>query len=143
VLPWGGGVLDAALATALELDEDEAARIKELVALDPGVQVPIELPHDVITAARTAMHAELQSFSRDLVASLRFYQEQPGSLGIGEIVLTGGSSHLAGLDTELQRLIGVRVRVADPLERVKPARKARNHVATGSHAAAIGLGIED
>jgi type IV pilus assembly protein PilM len=142
VLSWGGAVLDAAIAEALDLPEEEAARIKELVALDPSVQVPVELPHEVMTAARTAMHAELQSFSRDLVASLRFYQEQPGSLGIGEIVLTGGCSQLPGLETELQRLIGVRVRIADPLERVKPGRKAKKHVATGSLAAAIGLGME-
>jgi type IV pilus assembly protein PilM len=143
VLPWGGAVLNSAIATALEIEEDEAEQIKHSVSLDPTVQSPVELPHDTLSAARTAMQAELQSFSRDLVASLRFYQEQPGSLGIGEIVLTGGCSHLPGLDTELQRLIGVRVRIGDPLERVKPARKGRKEIPTGSLAAAIGLGIED
>jgi type IV pilus assembly protein PilM len=143
VLPWGGAVLDAAIATTLELPEGAAEGIKHLVSLDPAAQPPVELPHDVLSAARAAMQAELQTFSRDLVASLRFYQEQPGSLGIGEIVLTGGCSQLTGLDTELQRLIGVRVRIGDPLERVKPGRKAREQVSTGSLAAAIGLGIED
>ena len=31
------------------------------------------------------MTRELQSFARELVSSLRFYQNQPGSLGIGEV----------------------------------------------------------
>jgi type IV pilus assembly protein PilM len=143
VLPWGGAALNAAIATALELDESEAEQIKHAVSLDSSAQLSAELSQDVFSAARTAMQAQLQAFSRDLVASLRYYQEQPGSLGIGEIVLTGGSSQLAGLDTELQRLIGVRVRVGDPLEHVKPERKGRKDVPTGSLAAAIGLGIED
>ena len=142
VLPWGGAVLNAAIAAALDLDENEAEQIKHAASLDSSAQSS-ELPHDLLSAARGAMQTELQAFSRDLVASLRYYQEQPGSLGIGEIVLTGGSSQLAGLDTELQRLIGVRVRVGDPLEHVKPDRKPRKELPTGSMAAAIGLGIEE
>ena len=57
------------------------------------------------------------------MSSLQFYQGQPGSLGIGEIILTGGTAHLPGLDAELGRLIGVRVRVGDPLGRVKLGKK--------------------
>ena len=34
---------------------------------------------------RDVLRSELQSFTRDLLASLRYYQEQPGSLGISEI----------------------------------------------------------
>ena len=66
-----------------------------------------------------------RSFARELVASLRFYQEQPSSLGIGEILITGGGAACAGLAEELERLIGVPVRVADPLARVKVPRKLR------------------
>jgi Tfp pilus assembly PilM family ATPase len=90
------------------------------------------------------MSAELQAFARELVASLRFYQEQPGSLGIGEILVTGGGAECRGLVEELERLIGVTVRVADPLARVKVPRKLRKALAgTGSLAVALGLGIED
>ncbi len=88
------------------------------------------------------MRAEVQAFARDLVASLRFYQEQPGSLGIGEIVLTGGGAQLGGLTEELGSLIGVRVRVGDPTVRLKLARRARKNMLPGSLTAAIGLGIE-
>ena len=39
-------------------------------------------------------------------------RSSPGSLGIGEILVTGGTRGLEGLAPELERLIGVRVRVA-------------------------------
>ena len=91
------------------------------------------------------MVVELQSFARELVASLRFYQEQPKSLGIVEILITGGASRCAGLAEELERLIGIPVRVADPLTRVKVQRAPEGDAAasTASMAIAVGLGIED
>ena len=58
-------------------------------------------------------------------------------------MITGGTAHLAGLAEELQRLIGVRVAVGDPLMRVKLGRKVRETEQLGSLAVAIGLGIED
>src|SRR5207253_947956 len=93
---------------------------------------------------REAVRRQVQTFARELVSSLQFYQNQPVSLAIGEIVLTGGTMHLEGLAEELERLIGVRVRVGDPLNRVtgsKRVAEAAYHV--GSLAVAIGLGIED
>ena len=44
---------------------------------------------------------ELHAFARELVSALQFYQNQPGSLGIGEVVLTGGTADLPGIDAEL------------------------------------------
>ena len=64
-------------------------------------------------------------FARELVSSLQFYQGQPGSLGIGEVVLTGGTAQLPGLDAELGRMLGVKVRVGDPLSRVTLGQEAR------------------
>ena len=57
----------------------------------------------------------LTPFARELVSSLQFYQTQPESLGIGEIVITGGTSQLEGLGGALHRMIGVAVQVGDPL----------------------------
>ena len=85
----------------------------------------------------------MQAFARELVSSLQFYQHQPGSLGIGEIVITGGTAALAGLAAELQSLIGVHVRVGDPLARMKVQKKLALDDDLGSFAIAIGLGIED
>ena len=65
------------------------------------------------------MRRELQVLARELVASLEFYQGQPGSLPISEILLAGGTSRIPGLAAELERLTRVRVRLADPLVRVE------------------------
>ena len=87
---------------------------------------------------------ELRSFARELVGSLRYYQEQPNSLGIAEILITGGASAAPGLAAELERLIGIPVHVAEPMARVRVPRKLRNqNDFTGSLAVAVGLGIED
>ena len=74
-----------------------------------------------------------------------FYQEQPGSLGIVEILITGGATACGGLPEELERLLGIPVRVADPLARVKVARSLHDEESgdVGSMAVAVGLGIED
>ena len=48
-----------------------------------------------------------------------------------------------GLAEELERLIGVRVRVGDPLARMKVSKKVGEPEQIGSLAVAIGLGIED
>jgi Tfp pilus assembly PilM family ATPase len=73
---------------------------------------------------------------------LQFYQGQPGSLGIAEVVLTGGTAQLPGLDAELGRLLGVRVRVGDPLARVSVGKKIDPDLEAASLAVAIGLGME-
>ena len=69
--------------------------------------------------AREAVRGELQALARELVASLEYYQAQPGSLPISEILLAGGTSRIPGLAAELERLTRVRVRLADPLVRVQ------------------------
>jgi type IV pilus assembly protein PilM len=142
VLDWGGGALDGAVAQALELTAPEAERIKRMLSLAGG-PAPEGLTDEQAEAAREAMRRQVQTFARELVSSLQFYQGQPGSLGIGEIVLTGGTAHLYGLVDELQRLIGVHVSLGDPLERVKPGKRLQTPEPVGSLAVAIGLGIED
>jgi type IV pilus assembly protein PilM len=142
VLDWGGHSLNVALARALDLAPSEVEQIKRELSLD-GVEVPEGLTAEQAQKAREALTRQVQSFARELVSSLQFYQNQPGSLGIGEIVLTGGTAHLQGLAEALEKLIGVRVRVGDPLVRVKIAKKLREPEQLGSLAVAIGLGIED
>jgi Tfp pilus assembly PilM family ATPase len=60
-------------------------------------------------------------------------------------VLTGGTAHLPGFSDELGRLIGVPVRIGDPLNRVVLAKKFHvpEEIGVGSLTVAIGLGIED
>ena len=143
VLSWGGLALDAALARVLDLTPSVAEPVRRQLSLEEeGESAGLEAGD--AAEARNAVAAELQVFAREIVASLRFYQEQPNSLGISEILITGGAAATGGLSAELERLIGIPVRVADPLARVKLPRKLRNvHDGAGSLAVAVGLGIED
>ena len=125
VLEWGGWSLNVAIARALDMSPTEAERIKRALSFGGPTAAPDGFSEDQLTAAHEAARRQLQTFARELVSSLQFYQNQPGSLGIGEIVLTGGTTHLPGLSTELERLIGVPVRVADPFARVKVSKKVR------------------
>jgi type IV pilus assembly protein PilM len=142
VLDWGGASLNVAIARELNIAPSEAEPIKRALSLTHG-DTPEGLSEDETNRARTAVQRQLESFARELVSSLQFYQNQPGSLGIAELVLTGGTVHLHGLAEQLQGLIGVNVRVGDPLARVTVGKKVKNAEQVGSLAIAIGLGIED
>jgi type IV pilus assembly protein PilM len=142
VIEWGGSTLNVAIARALDQAPSEVEVAKRLVSLDTeGVPEGVEAEQYVLVVE--AVRKQVQAFARELVSSLQFYQHQPGSLGIGEIVITGGTAALAGLAGELERLIGVRVRVGDPLARMKVPKKLGVTDDIGSLAIAIGLGIED
>jgi type IV pilus assembly protein PilM len=142
VLEWGGSSLNSGIARALDLAPSEAEPIKLALSLaEPSI--PAGLTSEQADKVREAVVHELQAFARELVSSLQFYQSQAGSLGIGEVVLTGGTAHLPGFAAELAKLIGVRVRVGDPLANVKVAKKVDRELPLGSMAAAIGLGIEN
>jgi type IV pilus assembly protein PilM len=142
VLEWGGSALNVAIARAVDAAPSEVEGAKRALALTDEM-VPQGLTPEQARKAREAMRRAIQTFARELVSSLQYYQNQPDSLGIGEIVLTGGTAHLAGLSGELERLIGVRVRVGDPLARMKVSKKVGEPEQVGSLAVAIGLGIED
>jgi type IV pilus assembly protein PilM len=142
VLEWGGAALNVAIARALDAAPSEVDGVKRALALTDEM-VPESLTPEQAKKAREAMRRAIQTFARELVSSLQYYQNQPGSLGIGEIALTGGTAHLHGLAGELERLIGVRVRVGDPLARMKVSKRIGETEQVGSLAVAIGLGIED
>jgi type IV pilus assembly protein PilM len=141
VLEWGGGTLDVAVARALDLAPSEAEPFKRELGLE-GDGTPEGLSDAQATVAREAIRREIQTFARELVSSLQFYQNQPGSLGIAEIVVTGGTAHLVGLAEQLQKLIGVRVRVGDPLAHVRTGKRLKGAEQIGSLTVAIGLGVE-
>ena len=142
VVEWGGSALNVALARAFDSTPSEVETMKRSLSLD-GTTTPEDLTPEQVTVALEAVRRQLQSFARELVSSLQFYQNQPGSLGIGEIVLTGGTAHLPGLAEELERLIGVHVRIGDPFARLKVSKRFAGTEQIGSLAVAIGLGIED
>ena len=140
VLDWGGNTLTIAVGRALELEIDQAERVKIELALE-GAAVPEGLAPEQAARGREALKLALQGFGRELVSSLQFYQGQPDSLGIREVVLAGGTAQLAGLAFELQRIVGVPVRVGDPLVGVAVGKKLKGGVPNPSHTVPIGLGM--
>lgn len=140
VLDWGGNSLSIAVGRALELDIDEAERVKIELALQ-GDSVPEGITPEQAVQGRDALRLALQGFGRELVSSLQFYQGQPDSLGIREVVLAGGTAQLPGLAPELQKLVGVPVRVGDPLGGVGVAKKIKGGEPNPSHTVPIGLGM--
>jgi len=139
VLEWGGSSLVAAIERELGVDASEAAELKHALSLEMAGTAGDERKS---ARARDAVRRELQTLARDLVNSLQFYQTQPGSLAISEILLAGGTSRLNGLPEELERLTQVRVRRADPLARVQVDDSVGSREDLASLAVAIGLGIE-
>jgi type IV pilus assembly protein PilM len=140
VLDWGGNSLTDAVARALELEPADAERVKVELGLQ-GDRVPEGIGPERAVRAREALKAGLQGFGRELVSSLQFYQGQPDSLGIRELVLAGGTAQLTGLAAELQQLVGVPVRVGDPLAGVSVGKKLKGAEPSPAFAVPIGLGM--
>ena len=141
VLEWGGGSLTVAVARALNMTPSQAEPVKRTLSFGEGLEHP-DLDQTQLEAARAAMQRELQVLARELLTSLQFYQSRPGSLAIGEVLLTGGGVELAGTAEELQERLGVPVRLVDPFERVRTTKKAKVTIEPGATTIAIGLGLE-
>jgi type IV pilus assembly protein PilM len=140
VLDWGGAQVTSAIQRALEVDADEAERIKHSLDVSGRKQ---DTGDEHTIKATEAARREVHGLARELASSLHFYQDQPDSLGFAEITITGGGAHLQGLAQELEELIGISVRVADPFARVGSGHGISSGGQDGSLAVAIGLGIED
>jgi len=140
VIEWGGMSLTIALSRALDIDIETAEILKANISLDGG-EVPEGFSVEQAAHAREALNTALQGFSRELVSSLQFYQSQPDSLGIREVVLAGGTARLGGLAQTLNRLVGVNVRVGDPLVGISVGKKVKGGMPDPSLAVPIGLGM--
>jgi type IV pilus assembly protein PilM len=141
VLDWGGARVTAAIERALDVGTEEAESIKR--TLDISAAATAEPADERTTKAREAARREVNGLARELASSLHFYQDQPDSLGFAEITVTGGGAHLQGLAEQLEELIGISVRVADPFARVGSGHGISSNGQDGALAVAIGLGIED
>jgi len=139
VLDWGGAKLEAAISRELGFTPAEAGNL--LFALDLRANGAHE-DDPRLARARAALTRELQTLARELIASLQFYQGEPGSLAISEVLVTGGTTNLPGLAEELERLTRVPFRIANPLARVEVTNGLAEREDLASMAVAIGLGVE-
>jgi type IV pilus assembly protein PilM len=141
VLDWGGARVTSAIERALEIAPDEAEQIKR--SIDVSNKAAQDTADERTTNAIEAARREVHGLARELASSLHFSPDQPDSLGFAEITITGGGAHLQGLAEQLEELIGISVRVADPFARVGSGHGISSGGQDGSMAVAIGLGIED
>ena len=130
----------AAAGSTLQSPASSASRPKRRAEIKLGLSLNDDDPANA--RARNAVKHELTTLARELVASLQFYQAQPDSLALSEILVTGGTTRMPGFVEELERLVRARVRPADPLGAVQADANvsARNDLA--SLAIAIGLGVD-
>jgi type IV pilus assembly protein PilM len=142
VLDWGGWSLNVAIARELDRAPSEVESIKRQLSFADTTDVE-GLTAEQVAKTRNGIQRALATFARELVSSLQFYQAQPGALGIGEVVLTGGTAHMDGLVDALGELVGVPIRLGDPFGRIAVGPKVETDGQPGSVAVAIGLGIED
>ena len=142
VLDLGGWTLNVAVARELDRAPSEVESIKRHLSFDHATDVEGLTPEQV-AKSRDGLQRALSAFARELISSLQFYQAQPGALGIGEVVLTGGTAHMDGFVDAVGEAVGVPVRIGDPLRRVKVGPHVAHDGQEGSLAIAIGLGIED
>ncbi len=142
MLDWGGWSLNVPIARALDMAPSEVEGIKRQLSFAEETTIEGLSPARA-ASAREGLQRALGVFARELVASLQFYQAQPGALGIGQIVLTGGTAHMSGFADAVEGMVGVPVRLGDPFERVKLSKDVALGDQSGSLAVAIGLGIED
>ena len=77
VVEWGGSALNVALARAFDSTPSEVEAIKRSLSLDEST-VPPGLTPEQTAQALDAVRRQVQSFARELVSSLQFYQNQPG-----------------------------------------------------------------
>ncbi|HEU4971931.1 MAG TPA: type IV pilus assembly protein PilM [Gaiellaceae bacterium] len=142
VLDWGGWSLNVAIARELDRAPTEVESIKRQLSLDGPVEIE-GLTDEQVAKVKDGVQRALGGFAREIVSSLQFYQAQPGSHGIGEIVMTGGAAQMDGLPEAVAELVGVPIRLGDPAQRVTVGPKVDFRDQPGSFSVAIGLGIED
>jgi type IV pilus assembly protein PilM len=141
VIDWGGANLTNVLSRALKVSPVEAEALKRKISLEEGAEPPEGMTPEQLAEATRATRTELQALVRELLSSLRFYQQQPGSLDIANLLFSGGTTSIPGFVDQVGSELGVPTVVADPLARVKSTIAVPEQL--GSFTVAIGLGIED
>jgi type IV pilus assembly protein PilM len=111
ILPSGGRDISVAIARALNIDDDDAERLKrgeELESATPSV-----------ADARGLAMTRAAGFVDEVRSSLQFYTAQTPGTRIGRIVVTGGGSKLDGLLELFQERLPAPVDRGHPMQRVR------------------------
>jgi type IV pilus assembly protein PilM len=111
ILSSGGREITQAVARALNVDEDEAERLKRGESYDP----------DKVSQASHIAQSRATTFVDEVRSSLDFYQAQAKGAKISRVLVTGGGSKLPGLANLLDERLATHVARGQAFHRVNPS----------------------
>jgi len=140
IIPAGGDDLTQALKAELEIETNQAEWLKRT----------LELPAKMSTTDDPRAREILYSITGELLSSLRntisYFSNTRPQDPVGQIVLTGGGSQLAGFTESLAEMTRLPVTDADPFTSLAPPRRfkaKRWHHSRRSITVALGLALRN
>lgn len=129
----------------MQLTFAEAEKIKKEVGIpDDNTS---DLINDKIPAIQilSMLRSPSENFANEISRCLDYYREESRGVRIDNIVLFGGGASLKGLTKFISDLLGMPVRIGDPLDELKTEKGADNERARTAHRVelAIGAGLSD
>jgi type IV pilus assembly protein PilM len=110
ILLMGGGDVTDAVATRMGVPVDDAEQVKQQLVASPA---------DRANPAVRALDASSSALIDEIRGSLDYYRAAPGSVQISRLLLTGGSSRLAGLAQRLGEATRLPVEMATPVSSLR------------------------
>jgi len=134
VLMSGGQHLTDAVAERLGVPAEEAERLKRATSLRHGEAVATD---EAVLALQQAAHVLIEQ----LRSSLDYYASSNPTRPVERLVLGGGAAHLDGLAELVESAVRLPVVAADPLARLRVARRALAASEQSSSLAAVPVGL--
>ena len=124
---WGRSILIAgdemthAIASKLNMPFDKAEELKKKEGMVLSADVPV--PADLTSTAKEAagiLNPVLSDLAASIVQSLEFYRtKQNRDLPFNEVILSGGGSKLRGVENFLAKSLGMQIRRANLVQKIK------------------------
>lgn len=105
--------MSGALVAAHGLSPEHVAQWLSYVGLEAAVE-ELEGDPKIVTEARRTLEEGVGSLADELRLSLDYYGAQEGALPVGQIVLCGPGSAIAGVPAQMESRLGLPISVARP-----------------------------
>lgn len=149
--PIGGNDLTQTLADTLGLQYEEAEELKIKVGLPTPQEtdtnnIVAQLPENLkghVEAAQSVIENYISQLAAEIRRSLDYYLTQVKQVKtIEQLIISGGGSHLKGLNSYLERLLQVQVIIGQPLAQFEMGKMtAAEEVQRDEASLAISLGL--
>jgi len=118
-IAWGGMAITQSIASGLgvSLEDAEAKKIKNL-RIDDDFQVPDAETGELISCATQAFGSLITDLSHSLVAFRSQYKQE-----VTQVILTGGTAKLRGIDDFISKSLGIPVSFFKPLRQMSFGRE--------------------